>query len=134
MRKTVIVAAMLAWSGLALAQQSPRADADARPVRPPMPDYPREAARAGLSGYCDVLFNVDVQGRVSHVRPTCSHPAFCASATVAMEATRFMPARKNGRLVPRSNVVYPLEYQIYGAEPTQWDLSKLEDCVDPDIS
>lgn len=108
-------------------------DSDARPIRPPIPVFPRNAARFGLSGYCEVRFNIDTWGRTSHVRPLCSHAEFCASAATAMEEVRFMPARRNGKIVPRRNVVYPLEYTFEGAPPLERDLTNLVDCVDPYI-
>ena len=93
-------------------------DADARPIRPPTPVFPRNAARFGLSGYCEVRFNIDTWGRTSHVRPLCSHPEFCVSAATAMEEVRFMPARRNGQIVPRTNVIYPLDTPLKA--PRRW--------------
>ncbi|MFN4186065.1 MAG: TonB family protein [Hyphomonas sp.] len=117
-----------------LAQGGNLPDMDARPVRPPIPVYPQGAAAASLSGYCDVRFSVDTRGRTSNIRPYCSHPEFCASATAAMEEVRFMPARRDGMIVARDNVVYPLEYRIYGGPEPVFDLNNLTDCVDPFVS
>lgn len=118
----------------ALAQGRDLPDADARPVRPPMPSYPQGAARMMLQGYCEVQFSVDTRGRTSNIRPRCSHPEFCASATAAMEEVRFMPARREGRIVPRDNIVYPLEFRIQGMPDTLPDGTQLQGCVDPMIS
>lgn len=109
-------------------------DAEARPVRPPMPSYPQGAARVMLQGYCEVMFSVDTRGRTSHIHPRCSHPEFCASATAAMEEVRFMPARRDGRIVPRHKIVYPLEFRIDGMPELIRDLTSLKECVDPSIS
>lgn len=118
----------------ALAQGRDLPDADARPVRPPMPSYPNGAARMMLQGYCEVQFSVDTRGRTSNIRPRCSHPEFCASATAAMEEVRFMPARREGRIVPRDNIVYPLEYRIEGMPASIPDRTELKGCVDPLVS
>lgn len=119
---------------LVLAQGRDLPDVDARPVRPPAPVYPQAAAVAGLSGYCEVRFNVDTQGKPSNIRPLCSHPEFCASAAAALEAVRFMPARRDGKIVARENVFYPLEYLINDAPQFDRKLTVLEECVDPLIS
>lgn len=129
----MVLSAALAASP-ALPQTRDLPDAEAEPLRPPQPVYPRAAAEAWMPGYCDVRFDVDTLGRPSNIRPLCSHPAFCESAAVAMQAVRFKPARRDGRIVPRKNVVYPLEYAIEGVPRVNLDLAALKDCVDPYIS
>lgn len=129
----VVLAALLAASQ-GFAQNRDLPDAEADPLRPPQPVYPRAAAEMGMPGYCDVRFDVDTLGRPSNIRPLCSHPAFCESAATAMQAVRFKPARRDGRIVPRRNVVYPLEYAIHGFPRIDLDLTALKDCVDPNIS
>ena len=118
----------------ALAQGRDLPDADARPVRPPMPSYPNGAARMGLQGFCQVQFSVDTRGRTGNIYPRCSHPEFCANATAALENVRFMPARRDGRIVVRDGVVYPLEFRIVGMPELIFDEEKLIECVDPNIS
>lgn len=109
-------------------------DVEPRPVRPPMPSYPVGAARVMLQGYCEVEFSVDTRGRTSNIHPRCSHPEFCASATAAMEEVRFMPGRRDGRIVQRNNIVYPLEYRIEGMPDSIPDRTELKGCVDPLVS
>jgi len=99
-----------------------------------MPSYPQGAARVMLQGYCEVMFSVDTRGRTSHFHPRCLHPEFCTSATAAMEEVRFMPARRDGMIVPRRNIVYPLEFRIDGMPELIRDLTSLMECVDPSIA
>ena len=87
-----------------------------------------------LQGYCEVMFSVDTRGRTSHIHPRCSHPEFCTSATAAIEEVRFMPARRDGMIVPRHNIVYPLEFRIDRMPELIRDLTSLKECVDPSIS
>ncbi|WP_369426159.1 hypothetical protein [Hyphomonas sediminis] len=87
-----------------------------------------------MPGYCVVRFNLDTRGRPSIIFPSCSHPVFCSSAAAAIEASRFMPARRDGKIVARTNIVYPLEYKFYGMPDIDWSQYQLEDCVDALIS
>ncbi len=96
-------------------REIPSEDRDAQPIRPPQPVYPMLAAYFGMSGRCDVRFNVDKRGFARQVRPFCSHQAFCKSARDAVGAVVFTPKVLNGQPVPRLNVVYPLWY-TYDAE------------------
>ncbi|WP_213268381.1 hypothetical protein [Hyphomonas sp.] len=81
-----------------------------------------------------MMLCVDTRGQTSHIQPRCSHPEFCASATAALEAVRFMPARRDGRIIPRHKIVYPLELCIDGMPELIHDLTSLRECVDPGIS
>ncbi|MFN4025100.1 MAG: energy transducer TonB [Hyphomonas sp.] len=126
-----LVLALAAPPGLAERQTLP--DVDAEPVRPPQPVFPPQAAELGISGICAVIFDVDTLGRTGNVRAYCTHTAFCSSSVAAMNAVRFKPARRDGRIVARANVVYPLEYQL---EDTPLpDLNEIDpiSCVDPNI-
>lgn len=114
------IAIALAATGAANAEpykEIPSEDRDAQPVRPPQPVYPVLAAYFGLSGRCNVRFNVDARGFARNVKPYCSHQAFCKSARDAVGDVVFKPKVLNGRAVPRLNVVYPLWYS-FDAEAT----------------
>lgn len=93
-------------------REIPSEDRDAQPLRPPRPVYPFLAAYVGMSGRCDVRFNVDARGYTRHIKSFCSHQVFCKSATDAVASVVFEPKIKDGRKVPRLNVVYPLWYSI----------------------
>lgn len=117
-----------------MAQGADLPDANARPLRPPMPSYPLEAMKAGITGYCDVHFNVDTRGEPGNVRPLCSHRVFCDNAATTIEAIRFMPARRDGQIIVSENIMYPLEYRIEGVPYFERDATALEECIDPLIS
>jgi outer membrane biosynthesis protein TonB len=87
-------------------------DRDAQPIKAPRPSYPALAIRAQMPGWCDVRFDVNRQGYPTNIAPWCSHWVFCQSAYDAVASVRFQPKMLNGQPVPRSNVVYPLEYTI----------------------
>ena len=109
----VFVALALVATGPASAEsykEIPSEDRDAQPVRPPQPVYPMLAAYFGLSGRCEVRFNVDKRGYARKVKPYCSHQAFCKSARDAVGDVVFTPKVLNGQPVPRLSVVYPLWY------------------------
>ncbi|PKP80045.1 MAG: hypothetical protein CVT79_16925 [Alphaproteobacteria bacterium HGW-Alphaproteobacteria-18] len=131
---SVILAGLLAVPP-GLAQGGDLPDEDAQPLHPPQPVYPMMAGILGLSGYCEVRFSIDVRGKVIEIQPSCTHPVFCASAAAAMEEVRFIPKRKNGKLVPRKNIIYPLYYAInlgVGEDPgIDWNTTS---CVDPRIA
>lgn len=97
-------------------KEVPSEDRDAQPFLPPTPVYPIAAAYFGVSGRCDVRFNVDAYGYTKEIRPFCSHAVFCKSARDAVGTARFEPKTIHGRAVPRRNVVYPLWY--YATEST----------------
>lgn len=109
-------------------------DEDVQPLGPPQPVYPLMAGILGLSGYCEVRFSVDQSGRVTEIQPSCSHPVFCASAAAAVEAVRFKPKRKDGKLVPRRNIVYPLHYAPAPGTEGVFSSDDLTSCVDPRIA
>lgn len=91
-------------------------DRDAQPIMPPRPSYPALAIRAQMPGWCDVRLDVNRQGYPTNIAPWCSHWVFCQSAYDAVASVRFRPKMLNGQPVQRSNVVYPLEYNIGATE------------------
>ena len=111
----VFVATALAFTFPAHAEpfkEIPSEDRDAQPVRPPRPSYPLLAQYFGVSGRCDVRFDVDPYGYPLEIRPYCTHTVFCKSARDAVGQVVFKPKILRGRAVTRRNVVYPLEYSI----------------------
>ncbi|MFN7177787.1 MAG: energy transducer TonB [Thermaurantiacus sp.] len=102
---------------------------DTQPLVPPQPVYPLYAAERGLSGACDVRFDVGEDGHPRRVRPSCSHPAFCKSASKAMVSARFRPAQFDGKPFLRRNVVYPLEYAMQGMPRQPFDPRSFVPCA-----
>jgi periplasmic protein TonB len=87
-------------------------DRDAQPIRPPTPSYPQRAQERGLSGSCDVRFDVDTRGKPYNVQATCSDSIFKSEAERAVSKVEFAPKIVRGKAVERRNVVYPLEFNI----------------------
>jgi len=87
-------------------------DRDAQPIRPPTPSYPQRAQERGLSGSCDVRFDVDTRGKPYNVSATCTDAVFKAEAERAVGRVEFAPKIVRGKAVERRNVVYPLEFNI----------------------
>lgn len=87
-------------------------DRDAQPIRPPTPSYPQRAQERGLSGSCDVRFDVDTRGKPYNVAATCSDSMFKTEAERAVSRVEFAPKIVRGKAVERRNVVYPLEFNI----------------------
>lgn len=87
-------------------------DRDAQPIRPPTPSYPQRAQERGLSGSCDVRFDVDTRGKPYNVSATCSDSMFKSEAERSVSRVEFAPKIVRGKAVERRNVVYPLEFNI----------------------
>ena len=67
------------------------------------PKYPRSAERRNLSGYVDVLFTVNVDGKVEDIEIRGSEPGdvFVNSAIKAVERWEFEPVVENGAAVKK---------------------------------
>ena len=87
-------------------------DRDAKPIRPHTPSYPQRAQERGLSGSCDVRFDVDTRGKPYNVAATCTESVFKSEAERAVSRVEFAPKIVRGKAVERRNVVYPLEFNI----------------------
>ncbi len=87
-------------------------DRDAQPIRPPTPSFPQRAAERGISGSCDVRFDVDTRGKPYNVSATCTDSVFKSEAERSVGRVEFAPKIVRGKAVERRNVVYPLEFNI----------------------
>lgn len=87
-------------------------DRDAQPIRPPTPSYPQRAAERGISGSCDVRFDVDTRGKPYNVQATCTDSVFKSEAERSVSRVEFAPKIVRGKAVERRNVVYPLEFNL----------------------
>lgn len=110
MRLAILSGAVALFVGLAAA--TPTDDRDAQPIRPPVPSYPIEAAMLDLPGLCYVRFDVDVEGLPVNIRATCTDGIFCSESKRAISRVLFEPKIVDGEPVMRTDVVYPLEYQL----------------------
>ena len=109
MRRLVLSAALVATAGIAAATPE---DRDAQPINPPVPSYPLEAAMMDLPGACFVRFDVDVEGLPVNITATCTDEIFCSESKRAISRVFFAPKIVDGEPVMRTDVVYPLEYQL----------------------
>lgn len=91
---------------------SPIASRRLTPVRAPVPVMPDAAQRLGVSGTCDVTFDVDERGRPFNVVAQCSHQLFRNEAERAVRRAEFLPAIRDGRPVMQTGAVYPLEFRV----------------------
>lgn len=82
------------------------------PVRPPAPSMPSGAVTRGISGECDVYFDVDIAGRPQNVVAKCTDNVFRSEAERAVRQAEFLPAIRNGRPVEQKNAVYPIVFNV----------------------
>ncbi len=87
-------------------------DRDAQPIRPPTPTFPQRAAERGISGTCDVRFDVDTRGKPYNIKATCSSDMFTQEAERSVSRVEFAPKVIRGKPAERKNVVYPLEFKL----------------------
>ena len=81
-------------------------------VRPPAPSMPAAAVTRGLSGSCDVTFDVDARGRPFNLTAQCTDSVFKAEAIRAVSKAEFLPKVKNGVAVEQRGAIYPLEFVV----------------------
>jgi murein DD-endopeptidase MepM/ murein hydrolase activator NlpD len=83
-------------------------------VSPPAPYYPAEAVEKGLSGSCEVLFDLGPDGIPKNMAAACSDPVFEDSAA-ELKGARFAPINgPDGKPAEVKGLTYPLEYCIEG--------------------
>lgn len=99
----------VAFTAISAAAMLPR---EVEAISPPRPVYPRAMLAQGISGSCEVLFDLTAQGEPFNIMPKCSHIGFEKESRRAISKTRFIPKVENGQRVAQMNVVYPLKYQI----------------------
>ncbi len=87
-------------------------DRDAQPIRPPTASFPQRAAERGISGSCDVRFDVDTRGKPYNIQATCTDSVFKSEAERAVSKVEFAPKIVRGQAVERRNVIYPLEFKL----------------------
>ena len=87
-------------------------DRDAQPIRPPVVSYPSRAAERGIEGSCDVRFDVDERGKPDNVSATCTDNAFVREAERSVGNVEFAPKIIKGKPARRSNVVYPISFNL----------------------
>ena len=89
-----------------------RGDRDAKPIQPPIINYPTRALERGITGSCEVAFHVDTSGRPYNIDAICTNNLFRREAMRALSRVEFTPKIINGTAVERRNVVYPLVFSL----------------------
>ena len=87
-------------------------DTDMRPIQHPIPVYPRDAAKDGVEGWCDVSLSVSPRGDPFDVSAECTHRVFESAAERAVKKSKFTPKIVDGTPVTVVGVVYPLEFRL----------------------
>lgn len=82
------------------------------PVRAPRPSIPVAAIQRGISGTCDVVFDVDTSGRPQNIIATCTDEIFRTEAERSVRRAEFLPAIRNGQPVEQQGAVYPLQFVV----------------------
>lgn len=80
-------------------------------IRQPKPKYPTSALRRKESGYCDVVFDITIEGRTENVRAYCSSDTFVKEAERAIRLVRFRPHPTEP--TPLTNIFYPIEFTVF---------------------
>ena len=74
------------------------------------PILPQDLADLHANAVCDLVFDVDETGTARTPQARCSNPAFEYDALTRLGAMRFEPYTLNGRALPVSGLIMPMEY------------------------
>lgn len=92
---------------------SPIAGRNLQVVRAPAPSIPAAAITRGLSGDCEVFFDVDTRGRPFNLTAQCTDEIFRAEAIRAVGKAEFLPkVNAQGIAVEQHGAIYPLEFRV----------------------
>ncbi len=82
-------------------------------VRSPAPSMPVAAMTRGISGNCDVFFDVDTRGRPFNLDARCSDDIFRSEAIRAVGKAEFLPkVNAQGITVEQHGAIYPLVFEV----------------------
>jgi hypothetical protein len=76
-------------------------------VKFPTPKYPKGMR---ISGACDLIMDVSVDGVPTDVEAICSDPDFEHAAILGMQAARFNPVLVSGQPTAYKAMIYPMEF------------------------
>lgn len=92
---------------------SPLVGRNIQVVRAPAPSMPAIAVTRGISGDCEVFFNVDTRGRPFDIAATCTDDIFRAEAIRSVGKAEFLPkVNAQGIAVEQHGAIYPLEFRV----------------------
>jgi protein TonB len=82
-------------------------------VRAPAPSVPSGAITRGISGSCDVLFDVDTRGRPFNLTAQCTDDIFRAEAIRAVSKAEFLPkVSQSGVAVEQQGAISPSAFEV----------------------
>ncbi|XBQ15281.1 MAG: TonB family protein [Oceanicaulis sp.] len=89
---------------------------DARPLRRTPPEYPGDAARAGLEGFALLTFDVAPDGTTQNVRVIASvpHPVFGERSARSVRRWRYEPRLVDGEPALREGVITEFNFSLEG--------------------
>ncbi len=93
---------------------------DAKPIKIVQPKYPRKAALKGVQGWSRFSFDLDKHGVPRNIQLLESFPGdvFTLTSLRAIKKWRFNTiANKNGKIIPRQNLLYTLQFRLSNADP-----------------
>jgi len=82
-------------------------------LRNPAPPYPKKAKRRRLEGVVELIVSVSTKGRVLSLKvlKSSGHKSLDKSAVQTVRTWRFLPAKKNGKVV-ESDVIVPIRFRL----------------------
>jgi periplasmic protein TonB len=82
-------------------------------VRSPAPSIPAIAIERGISGSCDVFFDVDTRGRPFNLSARCTEDVFIREAIRSVGKAEFLPKiNAQGIAVEQHGAIYPLVFEV----------------------
>lgn len=98
------------------------ADNNAQPKNNPDVVYPLDLIEKGISGTCEVRFDVSANGFVEPgAMADCTHPGFVSAAESAVYTLEFEPLVVDGKSVRREDVIYPFSFELYSESEVRID-------------
>lgn len=90
----------------------PVAGRDIEALRTPAPSMPPAALARGISGSCDVVFDVDTRGRPFNLTAQCTDDIFKAEAIRSVSKAEFLPKIRNGAAIEQHGAIYPIAFEV----------------------
>ncbi|MBY9066683.1 energy transducer TonB [Hyphomonas sp. WL0036] len=89
------------------------------PTKPPVPEYPPEAASLGISGCCKTLVIAGEDGKVAEAYALCNDPLFEPAARSAVRRMRFAPQTGEGGPTRGARYQRDIRFSADGAPAAQ---------------
>ena len=99
------------WEAPALAGSAEGAASRLQTLRAPAPVMPADAAAWGVTGSCDVTFDIDIHGRPFNLSAQCTDAVFWGEAVRAVSKAVFLPKIGPHGMEEQRGAVYRLEFR-----------------------